>query len=308
MQWKEKREKQMKERKPTHEKSKGNEHMKEDTSLHWNRAVDFVAENIQLVLLDVDGTLCSFQTHAAMPKALEAVTILRRKGIKVALATGRSEQAILDLREGEFDAFICSSGQNCFLPSGETLRKVTIPREDLESLIRFLQWRERQNRTPYDVVFIAEDHAWSNHLSESTIANHKGLNFILYPVKPYEELLQEDYLQLMFFGDEKGEREIMDHMPNSQSTRWHPNFIDIMPKAGGKGDGLLSVCKHFDIKPSNCICFGDGENDVAMFKEAGISIAMGNATEKAKQAADAITANVDDEGIYWALLELGLLS
>ena len=49
------------------------------------------------------------------------------------------------------------------------------------------------------------------------------------------------------------------------------------------------------------MAFGDGGNDISIIKKAGVGIAMGNANEPLKNAADYITDSVDDDGIYKAL-------
>lgn len=53
--------------------------------------------------------------------------------------------------------------------------------------------------------------------------------------------------------------------------------------------------------PEETMAFGDGGNDISIIKKAGVGIAMGNANEPLKNAADYITDSVDDDGIYKAL-------
>ena len=58
--------------------------------------------------------------------------------------------------------------------------------------------------------------------------------------------------------------------------------------------------------PSRTIAFGDGGNDLSMILQAGIGVAMGNATPELKQHADYITTSVDDDGILNALKHFNL--
>ena len=46
-----------------------------------------------------------------------------------------------------------------------------------------------------------------------------------------------------------------------------------------------------------CMAFGDAENDLDMLSYAGIGVAMGNAPEAVKHAADYVTASVDEKGL-----------
>ena len=55
------------------------------------------------------------------------------------------------------------------------------------------------------------------------------------------------------------------------------------------------------------MAFGDGENDMAMLRFAGIGVAMGNGSDLLKRKADYVTASVDDDGIEKALLHFGLI-
>ena len=55
------------------------------------------------------------------------------------------------------------------------------------------------------------------------------------------------------------------------------------------------------------MAFGDGGNDIDMIKHAGIGVAMGNARDEVKAAADYVTTSVDDNGILNALIELNIL-
>ena len=49
------------------------------------------------------------------------------------------------------------------------------------------------------------------------------------------------------------------------------------------------------------MAFGDGGNDVAMLRRAGIGVAMGNANDAVKSQADYVTTSVDEDGVLRAL-------
>ena len=64
-----------------------------------------------------------------------------------------------------------------------------------------------------------------------------------------------------------------------------------------KGEGIKKVIDYLEIDKNKTIAFGDGINDIPMFKEVGTSIAMGNGVEQAKQAANYVAKDVDKSGI-----------
>ena len=80
---------------------------------------------------------------------------------------------------------------------------------------------------------------------------------------------------------------------------------DGIPANGGKSTGIAKVLEHYGIDKSETMAFGDGENDVDMFRAVGTAIAMGNACRSAKEAAHYITDKVDEDGIWNALKHFG---
>ncbi|MBQ9679566.1 MAG: HAD family phosphatase [Ruminococcus sp.] len=86
-----------------------------------------------------------------------------------------------------------------------------------------------------------------------------------------------------------------------------PWFLEVMPKGTNKGTGLQMICDNAGIDISEAVAFGDSFNDIFMLKAAGMGIAMGNAEEAVKAAADKITADCDSDGIALALKELDLI-
>ncbi len=56
------------------------------------------------------------------------------------------------------------------------------------------------------------------------------------------------------------------------------------------------------------MAFGDGGNDIAMLKHAGIGVAMGNSNDTVKAAADYVTDTVDNDGVIKALKHFGLVA
>jgi len=79
----------------------------------------------------------------------------------------------------------------------------------------------------------------------------------------------------------------------------HKGFIgyDIVKDGISKGSGITKFCEIFDIDMANTIAIGDGFNDVAMFKAAGYSVAMGNSLDKVKQMANHVTDTNNNDGV-----------
>jgi hydroxymethylpyrimidine pyrophosphatase-like HAD family hydrolase len=72
-------------------------------------------------------------------------------------------------------------------------------------------------------------------------------------------------------------------------------------KGISKAGSLQTICDILNIKREEVIAFGDAQNDISMIEFAGMGVAMGNACEELKAAADEITLSNNDDGIAHTL-------
>ena len=90
-------------------------------------------------------------------------------------------------------------------------------------------------------------------------------------------------------------------------VRWHPDFTDMIPADGGKPRGIRCFMERHGFTREQTMAFGDGGNDIAMLRFAGIGVAMGNANDEVKASADYVTDDVDHDGIMNALRHFGVI-
>ncbi len=109
-----------------------------------------------------------------------------------------------------------------------------------------------------------------------------------------------------FVGQEPGEA-LMRELHHSRSTRWNPIFMDVVPEGGSKRVGIEAVLRAYGLDRNETMAFGDGQNDIEMLRHAAVGVAMGNAAEEVRRAADYVTASVDDDGVALALRHFGLI-
>jgi HAD superfamily hydrolase (TIGR01484 family) len=82
-------------------------------------------------------------------------------------------------------------------------------------------------------------------------------------------------------------------------------WLDLAPVGVSKASGLECVGRQLGVGPADVLAVGDGRNDIEMLRWAGRGVAMGQAIEEVRDAADAVTATVHDEGLaqeldrYW---------
>ena len=73
-------------------------------------------------------------------------------------------------------------------------------------------------------------------------------------------------------------------------------WLDLAPVGVSKASGLEVVCRELGVAEGDVLAIGDGRNDIEMLTWAGRGVAMGQAVEEVRTAADAVTATVDDDG------------
>jgi HAD superfamily hydrolase (TIGR01484 family) len=77
----------------------------------------------------------------------------------------------------------------------------------------------------------------------------------------------------------------------------HPFNLEMNPLGISKASGLIDICGLMGIEMSEVIAMGDSLNDLMMIRAAGLGVAMGNAQDELKQAANIITASNVEDGV-----------
>lgn len=245
----------------------------------------------QLVALDIDGTLVD--PFGEMPREVRAA--VRRvvdAGVPVVLATGRSWLATQLIFE------------HLGLPPGWAVSSngamvVTYPPFEVQHETRF---------DPADTVRRVAELAPS-----ACIAVQDGLHWRVNRPFPEGELLGEVTIEGI---DELASREVSRVIvrdPHSSEEVFNglvsqfglhevsyfigwSAWLDIAPMGVDKAHGLQVVCDELGIDRGDVLAIGDGRNDIEMLEWAGRGVAMGDAPDEVKRAADAVTGNFADLG------------
>lgn len=253
------------------------------------------------IFFDIDGTLLSFTSHEISPATLEALHTLRKKGIRLFLATGRHRSMIrpvLDLFP--FDGCITLNGQFCFC-GDIVLRNVPLDAADADYLA------EVTSQGAFPCLFLEAEHTYMNFSSPKCDVFPQQLSIPLPPVEDPIRAKEHKLYQVVAFLTKEEEHILTQHTRHLTPMRWHPDFIDVIADGGGKDSGMDALLEHFEISLEDTMAFGDGENDLPMLRHAAVGVAMGNASQLVKDEADYITASVDEDGIVQALAHFGLL-
>lgn len=244
---------------------------------------------------DFDGTLQSFTTQSVPESALQALTLLRNKGLKVILATGRHKT---ELKQSNslftFDAYITLNGQYCYDSDG-VFRKLCIGKDDVKIAV------EQATKKIYPCFFVEENKKYCNYVDEKVSELHRIVKSPEPDVRDPAQALDADIFQLCAYLPKEKEHLLLDHLREVEALRWYPSFTDIVPKGGCKKAGIEAVMSRYGLSPTRIMTFGDGENDIDMLEYAQTGVAMGNAQPHVKAAADYVTDDVDSDGILNAV-------
>ena len=85
------------------------------------------------------------------------------------------------------------------------------------------------------------------------------------------------------------------------AVRSQSYYLDVTPPGCDKGTFVQAMAKRLGISTGAVATIGDMQNDLAMFRVSGVSIAMGNATDDVKKLATDVTASNEDEGFAKAI-------
>jgi Cof subfamily protein (haloacid dehalogenase superfamily) len=85
------------------------------------------------------------------------------------------------------------------------------------------------------------------------------------------------------------------------AVRSQSYYLDVTPPGCDKGTFVQAMARRLDISTDAVATIGDMQNDLAMFRKSGVSIAMGNATDDVKKVATHVTASNEDEGFAGAV-------
>ena len=262
--------------------------------------------NLKLIALDLDGTLTNDQKKIT-PRTMDMLMQLQKQGVRLALASARPAPGLFAicnlLHMKEYGGILMSynGGRIVEAATGKTLYETGMDIEETKAILRFLDTLPVNVILDDGVQFYVKDpkaykieYECRNNRMTCTQVDDLADFLTFSPVKLLMSVQPEILPEV--------QKKIAEHLPQSLIVvRTAPFYLEIIPAQINKGKGLLDICLVLGIDRSDTAAFGDAENDIPMIRTAGFGVAMANAEEVVKAAADYVTASNNEDGIALAL-------
>ncbi len=268
---------------------------------------------IKMVVSDMDGTLLR-KDHSISERNKMAIRKLKGMGIHFVIATGRPDQLVKEyISELNIDneMIMCNGAVIGHPFKKERLLDLCIPEKEAREIVKLcddtnalyllykkdaivskLNYRAQYfinrneslselSKSVFEIIENSNDIVDFNHFNKILIIEHDEviMNNIIYQLDEYKDL---------------------------EAVISQKGFVDIVRSPSSKGNAVRLLAQKYNVSLDEVAVLGDQDNDVSMFEIAGKSVAMADASDLAKEAADEITLDHEDDGVaYW--LENNLL-
>ncbi len=257
---------------------------------------------IRLLVCDIDGTLV--RHDKGLPEAnIKAIQEAVARGLKVSLISARPAAGILPIAaelglEGPFGAF---NGGTIFTAAGGEQCSSQVPPELAQQLI------ELYAKAGVTIWFFATNRWLTTDLSNSHTPR-EVLSSGLQPeaVTDFAAFLG-DADKVVAVCDDPAAMTALEAqargLVGSAATlvRSQDYYLDCTALAANKGDGVTRLAEMFGVPLDQVAVIGDQGNDVAMFRVAGLAIAMGQSNAAVKAEADCVALSNEEAGVADAI-------
>lgn len=263
---------------------------------------------MKLLALDMDGT-CLNSYSKISNQTIEALYQARNSGIELIPTTGRALSCIPHQlrRTGLFRYVISSNGAVVVdLKERKTLFRSLVPADTALSIIEAAKGPDLKMAAHIHHEYLLQGHFLSlcGHVIYGQDASRaKDVPDLSATIRSRSEAVEE--LQFFFLTKKARERtrHIVSEFPELSSA-FTSYYAEIYSSKASKGTALSAVADRLSVSKQDIACIGDGENDLSMFEQSGLSFAMGNAVPELKASADMIVSSNNQNGVAEAIYYL----
>lgn len=248
---------------------------------------------IKLIASDLDGTLLQGGAQALNPEVYDLILQLKSRGIRFAAASGRQLQSLQHLFSPIKDdiSYIAENGSLC-IHEGTVIAKGIIQRElGLEIIQAARQYGDCH------LLLSCQSRSYTDSTSEAFMRHLKDVLHV--DIVYCEDLttLEEPFLKIAYC-DFQGTRDLLPFFQERFQDRIKAVtsgniWVDFIAPGANKGTALKQLAAYLDVRPEECVAFGDQYNDTEMLQFAGTSYAMATAAPGIDKYATHVTDSVE---------------
>ncbi|MCM3030954.1 Cof-type HAD-IIB family hydrolase [Niallia sp. MER 6] len=275
----------------------------------------------KIIFLDIDGTLVD--DNGIIPDSAKlAVRKARSNGHFVFLCTGRSKSILFpEVLEIGFDDIVGAAGGYIEL-NGEVLFHEVIKKNNLQLVVDYFNQHEIEffletneglfaSKSCKDSIRALIDTVFETQTAQAEL--RKSMQSFYNSISEAEDLVRDDINKIGFLGSAVPIERIMEQFPSVFTVI--PSTVPFFGTNSGevsifgihKASAIEKVIEHLGLEKEHTYAYGDGSNDIEMLEFVQYGVAMGNAKEEVKRAANDITDRHDEDGIYNSFKKYGLI-
>lgn len=260
------------------------------------------ASKISLVLADVDGTLVTAE-KVLTARAVAAVKALHTAGIAFAITSGRPPRGMAML----IDPLALQTPVAGFNGGIFVKPDMTIMEEHVLAPAAAMRTHDIILHHKMDVwVYSGKDWLVRDANAPHVAREQRTVRFAPIVTEDIKNALSSA-VKIVGVSDDldlvaRCEKDVQEALgAGASAARSQPYYLDVTHPDANKGTVVTTLSKLLSVPTGEIATIGDMPNDVLMFRNSGLSIAMGNASQEVQAQADVVTASYNDEGFAKAV-------
>ena len=257
------------------------------------------------VFFDIDGTLWNQQMQ--IPEStVSAVQQLRENGHYAFICSGRSRANIRDQRllGIGFDGVIAACGTHIDFHGKKEYEKLFSAEQTAHVIEVLRKYQMPMVLEGPDYIYVDEED-FPDDPYVLYLRRELGEHLKTIPMHAEEIVINKLSCSIKAADIAQVKKELGTEF--DMIVHHDGGIAEIVPAGYSKATGIEKVCEIFNILHENTYAFGDSANDLEMLSYVEHSVAMGNGTKEAKEAAEYVTDDIDSDGILKGLLHYGLI-
>ncbi|OQY09678.1 MAG: hypothetical protein B6I28_02560 [Fusobacteriia bacterium 4572_132] len=252
---------------------------------------------IKGVAIDLDGTLLN-SNHKISTYNKKVLKKLKKKGIKIMIATGRTYESLYKYKE-ELDLnspVICYNGAKVMNgKTDEEILEILLKNKCVEKMIKIAR------KFNVHLNLFAEK-KWYVEEKREEVELYEKISGLKYHLIDFNELDDKNIIKAMYVGEHekllKVEKELEQKIGNEIYKAFSRTFfLEVLALNVSKGNTVIKVMEMEGIKAEEIMAFGDGFNDLEMLEKVGIGVVMENAPLELKEKISKKAKSNDEDGV-----------